>query len=571
MTTPLGLARQLRLSFPAFVEVRVVRDGAYLLRAYCAISSPHDRVSDEQLKQWKHRYTVAGTVVTIEQVAAIPSPLEDEEVLLRRTSVPRVIAESSSTTGPGLVATLRELFPSEVVDVAGEHGHVTVHVAPSTPAARDQELLDTTRLLMACDARSLTISRQPHVPPTARTPRNASAESAVTLERISADVELLHERLTDVLTNDVELPELPRGSSTYASVHDGVSSLLQRLALFDRVYVSVPFKVEDFAGWAGARFDEFVDVLPTGRVIPVFEHSLDRYEAGLTSKILEGGAPRILLRGEHTLRMIRSFVEDHAELSMIESVAGAELRRVLAGEQDADAQFASGYHEALAEIASRLPAAAVTGQPLGMAMYPLVAFLDGFRQRLGLPEREIEMLGAFEHRAATEAISGVPMSRAGHYLDGALRFVYGVEPTSGSILRIPDPELIGRICFPDATGLTPREFAESFRGGPVDAMRALMSSERVLTADGSTDLVNEFNKELQVYSRRADREYVAVGTILAAVGAFALGVPTAIAGLSLELARRVLGRKAPALMASVTAKLTRTTREAALLARIQDR
>ena len=73
------------------------------------------------------------------------------------------------------------------------------------------------------------------------------------------------------------------------------------------------------------------------------------------------------------------------------------------------------------------------------------------------------------------------------------------------------------------------------------------------------------------HRRRVDNEYTAIGTLLTAVGAFALGVPTALAVFSLDLARRVLGRKAPGPMAAFSAKLTGTTREAALLARIQKR
>jgi hypothetical protein len=165
----------------------------------------------------------------------------------------------------------------------------------------------------------------------------------------------------------------------------------------------------------------------------------------------------------------------------------------------------------------------------------------------------------------------VPTTSVGHYLDDALRFVYAAEGAASDVVRIPDPAMIGRICFPDTTGLTPREFAETFNGPAVDAMRALMSGRRVQTADGSADLVRTFNRELETYRRRVDNEYTAIGTLLTAVGAFALGVPTALAVFSLDLARRVLGRKAPGPMAAFSAKLTGTTREAALLARIQKR
>ena len=158
------------------------------------------------------------------------------------------------------------------------------------------------------------------------------------------------------------------------------------------------------------------------------------------------------------------------------------------------------------------------------------------------------------------------MTQAGHYFDSCLRFAYGAEAGGNEVLRVPEPDMIGRICFPDMKGLTVREFAESFVGPRIDAMRELMASRRVQTADGSVDLVRQFNAELETYSRRATRQYFAVTSILTAVGAFAAGVPIALAYFSLELARRVTARKAPAAFATFASMMTATTREAALLA-----
>jgi hypothetical protein len=161
------------------------------------------------------------------------------------------------------------------------------------------------------------------------------------------------------------------------------------------------------------------------------------------------------------------------------------------------------------------------------------------------------------------------MTQVGHYLDGHLMFVYGARPGSDEVLRVPDPELIGRIAFPDTKGLSLREFAGSFQGPIVDAMRALISSERVQTAAGAEDLVKQFNAELKQYSRKAEAGYVAIGTLLTVVGAFTAGVPCALGALTLELARRVLGRRAPGAFATVVAKMTGSTREGALLARVK--
>jgi hypothetical protein len=56
-------------------------------------------------------------------------------------------------------------------------------------------------------------------------------------------------------------------------------------------------------------------------------------------------------------------------------------------------------------------------------------------------------------------------------------------------------------CFPDMQDLAPK-FVEGFVGPRVTAMRELMASRRVQTADGSGDLVNAFNEELKALARR---------------------------------------------------------------------
>jgi hypothetical protein len=567
MSTPLGLARELRLSFPEFLEVRVVREGPYRLRAYCAISDPAHQVPGERLVEWARSHVVAGAQLEVDQVQLMPQDLHDEEKLLQQTSVPRVVAETASPTAHGLVAVLRNLFPTEVLGVVGNSGHVTVQVHQSVPTSRDQELLATARLLMGCDPISLHIARQA---PT-NVASSGNAESSATYERLAEDRALLHDQIADAfLTESLELPPLPSGSSTYASPHDGITSLLQRLALFERVYVYVPFNVEDFPSWAGAPFDEFLAALPTGRIIPVFGQRLDRYEPGLMTKVLEAGAPRAILQGEHALRTARSFRADYPLLPEITSDAGTQVRLALAGSNDDRTKRFLAYLDALAEIMARMQGVAINGDSLVAGIAPLADWVDVAFTNAGHASRALEIGGALEHRAITESFGGVPMMQAGHYFDSCLRFVYGAEPGNGNILRVPDPKMIGRICFPDTTGLTVREFAESFSGAAVDAMRELMLSKRVQSADGSTDLVRTFNEELKVYARRAKTEYAAIATVLTVVGAFAVGVPIALATLTLELARQLGGSKAPAAFATLTSRLTHTTREAALLARVKN-
>lgn len=566
MTTPLGLARQLRLAFPEFAEVRLVREGPWLLRGYCALSDPRSSVPVNRLEEWIKAHKMAHTQLSLEQVATIPVDLDDEEALLRRTRVRRVVAEEVHDTLGGLSRILRELFPWEVRGISQTNG-LTVHVDPNVRPPLEEEILTTTRLLMSCDIPSLVITRER--PPGVEV-IHEQGESQATYSVLEEDRERLYDHLPDVLTADsFSLPALPAGSSTYASVHDGVASLRERLALFERVYMFMPLSIEDFREWAGCTIDEFLDVLPTGRVVPVFGLAAERYEAGLMSRILEV-APRAILHGEHALRAARSFRDEHPALAFITSESGVELRLGVRSSSDPQIAFIRAYLDALTDIASRLPQITITGQAFGIALYPLAQWLDEALARFGVPSRDLDIVTALEHRAVTKSVGGVPLSRVGHYLDSHLRLVCGAYPGESELIRIPDPHMIGRICFPDVTGTSLREFAESFRGPAVDAMRELMRSERVQTADGAADLVKQFNDELKVYARRIDNLAATTATVLTVAGIVGvLGAPAAIATLGLELARRILGRKAPGALATLTSGVTGTTREAALLARIK--
>src|SRR5690606_10110108 len=146
-----------------------------------------------------------------------------------------------------------------------------------------------------------------------------------------------------------------------------------------------------------------------GRVIPVFEQHVSRYEPGLTSRVLEAGTPYVMLRGEAVLRSAQSFCADHPALGIVETEHGAELRRALEAESDDRSALFAAYLSALADIATRLPGTAVSGQSLGIALFPIAQWIDNIRAGSGLPERSLEITGAFEHRAATNAVHGVPM------------------------------------------------------------------------------------------------------------------------------------------------------------------
>src|SRR6476646_9371360 len=102
MSTPLRLTRQMRLSFPEFVEVLIVREGPRQLHAYCAVTPGVAHVAADRLQQWSDENRVLGVGLKIEQVAVLPSGLEDDEALLRKTKVPRIVAETANVSVAGL-------------------------------------------------------------------------------------------------------------------------------------------------------------------------------------------------------------------------------------------------------------------------------------------------------------------------------------------------------------------------------------------------------------------------------------------------------------------------------------
>jgi hypothetical protein len=571
MPTPLRLARDLRLAFPQFLDVRIVREKPYQLRAYC-VSSPGSPAPENEVHKWIQENHTAGTMFVAEQVAALPPELIDEEALLQRIQLKRVVVEEAIVTLAGVKRNLLIQFPEDVLDVTEVAGGLEVHISSKTTAEREKVILDATRLFMSCDVASLTTTRQ--APPGTSPRLSGQPESAAARSLLAEDRAFLEDHLQETMAG-VEPPflaPLPSGSSTYASPHDGIHGLYQRIALFDNVFASVPFKREDFPSSIGTTFEDFLAALPTGRIIPVLRHTTDRYEPGLISKILDGGAPRVLFHGEATLRAIGVFSKEHPLLPLFLSDESTtrELRVALSNVTEPKVEAIRDYIEAVADVATRLGTAAMAGPALDLGWYPIAKWLDAtLAVKFGLPSRDLELGTAIDHRIMTEAIRGRPMSQMGHYLDGYLMFVYGAYPGDSDLLRVPDPEMIGRIAFPDTRGLTLREFSESFGGPAVSAMRALLSSTRVQTASSEEDLVRKFNEELRQYSRRADAGYVAICALLTVVGTFTLGIPCALGALSLELARRILGRKAPGALATIASKMTRTTREAALLARVK--
>jgi hypothetical protein len=94
MSTPLRLARDLRLAFPQFHDVRIVRERPWVLRAYCVIT-PGREAPAADVEQWVQRHHMATTMFHVEQVTALPPELIDEEVLLRRTKLKRVVVEEA--------------------------------------------------------------------------------------------------------------------------------------------------------------------------------------------------------------------------------------------------------------------------------------------------------------------------------------------------------------------------------------------------------------------------------------------------------------------------------------------
>ena len=571
MSTPLALVRSLRADFSEFHEVRIVREGAGCLRAYCLIDSKGS-VSPSLINEWVAANHVDGTHLEIEQVTTLPPNLHDEEELLRRTDLKRIVVESADVAASGLAQALQDHFPNEVVGIS-DGSRFAIYLAEGVSPERERQILEAARLLMACDVQNLTATRQ--APGPRIWGRKHLTESAEAMARLDCDRAMLEDYLPDALEGQLpgSLEGLPVGLSTYASPFDGVKSLHQRLALFDRVYVYVPFKAEDFQAWAGAAFEEFLAALPTGRIVPVLQHAPDRYEAGLISRLLEGGAPREILHGEAMLRAVKTFAAENPLVSKFHTGdnEARELRLALRNTPDESLKIPFSFVEAMSSIASVLPRMALSGPSLGIAWDPLAKWLDSFAtERFGVPSRDLELGTAINHRVITESIEGIPMSQAGHYLDGYLALVCGLQAGECELLRVPAPDIIGRICMPDMTGVTFREFAETFRGSVVDAMRALMASPRIANAGSSDELLAEFEKELREYSRRADYGYAAVCTLLTVAGVWGpIGIPAALGTLSLELARRVLGRKAPDAFAGFAAKITGTTREGALLARIK--
>ena len=229
MSTPLRLARDLRLAFPQFRDVRIVREEPYQLRAYCVIS-PGSPAPELEVHKWIQANHSMGTMFVAEQVPGLPPGLVDEEELLHRTNLKRVVVEEAIVTLEGVKRNLLIQFPEDVLDVTEVAGGLAVHISSQTTVEREKVILDATRLFMSCDVASLTTTRQA---PPEKSPRlSGQPESAAARALLAEDRAFLEDHLQEAMAG-IEPPfaaPLPSGSSTYASPHDGIQSLHQRIA-----------------------------------------------------------------------------------------------------------------------------------------------------------------------------------------------------------------------------------------------------------------------------------------------------------------------------------------------------
>jgi len=209
--------------------------------------------------------------------------------------------------------------------------------------------------------------------------------------------------------------------------------------------VFIPFRAEDFPKWAGASFDEFIATLPTGRIVPVFAHNPERYEAALISKIVDAGTPRVVLNGEMTLRTIGSFVNEHPLVPFLHTDRSGvrDLRAKVEEVGDSRLGVALGYIDAVTDIVDHLGGLAVSGPSLSMGWQPVANWLIGeLAERFGFPSVELEMGVAIDHQLKTRAIGGRPMSQMGSNsaeLGFSHHFHFAV--TSGPTASILDRQL----------------------------------------------------------------------------------------------------------------------------------
>ena len=564
MTTPLGLRRQLLLTFPEIRAASVSIEHLSIVLRY--VPDSDGQPAHEVVTEWIAKNKVAGIGVAAARVEALDAD-DGPRALLARTTLPLDLAEDADVTIGGITDFLRRRWQHHFdhLEEGVAPGCVTCAVAPGTPTDVQEQMVHELEALLAGVAVTIKVVTRPFERP------HSTSRGELAL---ADDWDRMHELCDDAVTGRHRPSALPPG--VFAFLPTTQASLFCHLAVAERVYVEMPRTADEVSARYGVRWVEFLDAMSTGRVVPVFRQVGREYENVMIDAALDAGGTTIL-PGDTRLRELASLVAENPSIALASALDDRWRETHAAVRRHGDVQLVP-FFDALAATADRARYAARVGEHMTKVWAPLAIAIGDALHASGHPDRSLELAYALDAVQAADGCGARPIIPNGDKLGRYVRFVCGVRrlaiedsaPSAPGKPLVEEPPVVEKIVLERVPGISLRQFAESFKGPAIEAMHRLMQSPR-LTGDRPVhEVVQEFVGEMHTFNGKRRR----AGGVAAAMVAVATQLADLATGWGLlsivttRVARYLMNRSV--LKDEQAAMLVGTPKEAAYMARIDD-
>jgi hypothetical protein len=395
----------------------------------------------------------------------------------------------------------------------------------------------------------------------------AHAKSRAEL-RLAEDWEFMYAHCNDAVSGRHVPKERPAGVYAYRPIRP--ASLYCHLAIAERVYVEMPRTTAEVAQRYQVEWRDFVDALSTQRIFPVFREPFKKYEDGMIDVVLDT-ASDVILPGESRLNELAAFV---APIPLLELACTLDERwRATHAfvRQDPSSARLLPLFDAIADTAARARLVARRAEEMAKVWAPLVFAIEKMFRSSAAERRELELLSAVEVATAAAAVRTRPVVADGDLIGDYIRWMYGVSraptvsPEAAPIVE--EPPVVSELIMARTDGISLRQFASSYDGPAIRAMRKLIQSPRLIGRPVA-EVVEEWAREVHEFNGRQKRTGTAAGLIVG------LGMTLADLSVGWGLFSTVSGFVAKKLIEKsilpdeLRAKLLGQTNEAAYLARI---
>jgi hypothetical protein len=554
MDTPLGLRRHLLLTFPEVQAATVSFERGHTLRV-CYVPSEAGLPDHELLWKWLEANRTAGVGATLERVDALITQ-EMPEALLSGGTMPLDVAEDAAINMNGMIEHMRRRWPEQFVRFDPGLGVMNLVVTQGTSdevtalMAREMSLLlHGVRVNVSVDT---THRVRPHV------------RSAAEL-RLLEDWDEMHSSSHKAACGEYVPPQ--RAPGVFAFLPLKTTPLFCHLALAERVYVEMPRTTAEVSKRYGVEWVDLVETMSTNRIVPVFRQTSDRYEHGMLESALDAGT--CVLPGASRLNELAAFAAENPSFALASRLD--ERWRMLHALVRAHphAQVFRPIFDAIAASAAGARYVARQREVISKAWAPYVFAVEkAFRPVEN--RRELEVLSAVDVSLAAQGCGVRPIVPDGDLIGQYVRWLHSVRPKAATAQEptfVEEPPVVASVIMSRIDGISLAQFARSFDGAAIHAMHNLVQSPQ-LVGQPVADVVAAWGRELHAFNGKRRRA--------AALGGGAVSVALTVADLSVGwgLFSIVAGYVSSLLIEKSVvpdeqlAKMLRTTKEAAYLARI---